>query len=148
VGVVDVDALKDVVDDTLEKRREAIPLVEQIIADHVERFQQWYHSRVAVPVIASLTRKAESIRASEVERLFARIPGLTERERSLITGASMTIVSKLLHSAIVRIRDKAVENRAEALTHAKMLDELFDLGALNGDPSFHVPAGSPEEPTE
>jgi glutamyl-tRNA reductase len=147
VGVVDVDALKDVVDDTLEKRREAIPLVEQIIADHVERFQQWYQSRVAVPVIASLTRKAESIRKSELERLFARIPNLTERERSLITGMSLTIVSKLLHSAIVRIRDKAVENRAEALTHAKILDELFELRAL-GDPSFPLPAATPEESTE
>jgi glutamyl-tRNA reductase len=140
VGVVDVDALKDVVDDTLEKRREAIPLVEQIIGEHVERFQQWYQSRVAVPVISSLTRKAEAIRASEIQRLFARIPGLTERERNLITGTSMTIVSKLLHSAIVRIRDKAVENRAEALTHAKMLDELFELRALNGDPAFPTAA--------
>jgi glutamyl-tRNA reductase len=148
VGVVDVDALKTVVDDTLEKRREAIPLVEQIIGEHVERFQQWYQSRVAVPVIASLTQKAESIRTAELERLFARIPGLTERERTLITGMSMTIVSKLLHSAIVRIRDKAVENRAEALTHAKMLDELFELRALNGDPSFHLPAAVPEEPAE
>jgi hypothetical protein len=29
-----------------------------------------------------------------------------------------------------------------------MLDELFELRALNGDPSFHVPAGSPEESSE
>ena len=144
VGVVDVDALKDVVDVTLEKRREAIPLVEEIIAGHVERFQQWYQSRVAVPVIASLTKKAESIREAELERLFARLPDLTERERSLITGMSLTIVSKLLHSAIVRIRDKAVENRAEAVTHAKIIDELFELRALSGDPAF-APAVLPEQ---
>jgi glutamyl-tRNA reductase len=129
VGIVDVDALKGVIDVTLEKRREAIPLVEEIIAAHVERFGQWYQSRVAIPVIASLTQKAETIREAELERLFARVPELTERQRMLITGASLTIVSKLLHSAIVRIRDKAVENRAEALTHAKMLDELFELQA-------------------
>ncbi|GAC1618954.1 MAG: glutamyl-tRNA reductase [Candidatus Elarobacter sp.] len=144
VDVVDVDALKDVVDFTLEKRREAVPLVEEIIARHVERFQQWYHSRVAVPVITSLTHKAESIREAELERLFARIPDLTERERNLITGMSLTIVSKLLHSAVVRIRDKAVENRAEALTHAKMLDELFELRALSADPSL-APAASLDE---
>jgi glutamyl-tRNA reductase len=136
VGIVDVDALKDVVDVTLEKRREAIPLVEEIIAEHVERFQQWYQSRVAIPVIASLTQKAESIREAELERLFARLPDLGERERMLITGASLTIVSKLLHSAIVRIRDKAVENRAEALTHVKMLDELFELQAQAEDATF------------
>jgi glutamyl-tRNA reductase len=147
VGLVDVDALKDVVDVTLEKRREAIPLVEEIIAGHVERFQQWYQSRIAVPVIASLTKKAESIREAELERLFARIPDLTERERALITGTSLTIVSKLLHSAIVRIRDKAAENHAEALTHAKMLDELFELQALSGESPF-TPALPLEDPDE
>ena len=136
VGAVDVDALKDVVDVTLERRREAIPLVEEIIADHVERFQQWYQSRVAVPVIASLTQKAESIREAELEKLFARCPELTERERSLITGMSLTIVSKLLHSAIVRIRDKAVENGAEAMMHARILDELFELQTLSEESTF------------
>ncbi len=141
VSVVDIDGLKSVVDVTLEKRREAIPLVEEIVAEHVARFGQWYQSRVAVPVIASLTQKAESIRAAELERLFARLPDLTERQRMLVTGSSLTIVSKLLHSAIVRIRDKAVENRAEALMHARMLDELFELEAIAGDPSFApVPA--------
>jgi glutamyl-tRNA reductase len=147
IGLVDVDALKDVVDVTLEKRREAIPLVEEIVAGHVERFQQWYQSRIAVPVIASLTRKAESIREAELERLFARIPDLSERERALIGGMSLKIVSKLLHSAIVRIRDKAAENHAEALTHAKMLDELFELRALNNDGSL-APAVPVEDSDE
>jgi glutamyl-tRNA reductase len=147
VGLVDIDGLKDLVDVTLEKRREAIPLVEEIIAAHVERFGQWYQSRVAVPVIASLMQKAETIRAAELERLIARCPELTEREVSLITGMSLTIVSKLLHSAVVRIRDKAVENRAEAMTHARMLDELFELEALahSGDAVIPaVPEGSDE----
>ena len=136
VAVVDVDGLKGVIDVTLDKRRDAIPMVEAIVDAHVERFLQWYQSRVAVPVIASLTQKAEAIREAELVRLFARCPELTERERALITGTSLTIVSKLLHSAIVRIRDKAAENRAEAMTHALMLDELFELQSLSGDPSF------------
>jgi glutamyl-tRNA reductase len=127
VHLVDIDALKHVVEDNLEHRREAIPLVEEIISEHTERFHAWYQSRVAVPIISSLTQKAEAIREAEVERLFARCPGMTDRERMLVTGMSLTIISKLLHNAVVRIRDKAVENRAEALTHALILDELFDL---------------------
>jgi glutamyl-tRNA reductase len=142
LGLVDVDGLKGVVDDIIDKRREAIPLVEEIIAEYVERFQQWYQSQVAIPVIASLTKKAEAIRESEVERLFARCGDLTERERSLITGTSLTIVSKLLHSAITRIRDKASENRAEALTHARILDELFELRASFAESEAFAPATS------
>jgi glutamyl-tRNA reductase len=127
VHLVDIDALKHVVDDTLEHRREAIPLVEEIISEHTERFHDWYQSRVAVPVISSLTQKAEAIREAEVERLFSRCPELTDRERMLVTGMSLTIISKLLHSPVVKIRDKAVENRAEAMTHALVINELFDL---------------------
>ncbi len=127
VHLVDIDALKHVVEDNLDHRREAIPLVEEIISEHTERFHAWYQSRVAVPIITSLTQKAEAIREAEVERLFARCPDMTDRERMLVTGMSLTIISKLLHTAVVKIRDKAVENRAEALTHALILDELFDL---------------------
>jgi glutamyl-tRNA reductase len=127
VSVADVDALKGLVEENLERRREAIPEVEEIIAEHVERFAQWYQSRVAVPVVASLVHKAEAIREAEIERLFARCPDLSERERMLVTGASLTIISKLLHSVVTRLRERATSNRAEALSLARTLDELFDL---------------------
>jgi len=129
VSVVDIDGLRGVVDVTLERRREAIPMVEEIIAEHTERFHQWYQSRIAVPVISSLVQRAETIREIELERFFARCPELTERERMLVTGMSLTIISKLLHGAIAKIRDKAIVNRAEALTDANILNELFDLQA-------------------
>jgi len=132
VVLVDIDGLKNVVESNLETRREAIPLVEEIIAEYVVRFGQWYQSRIAVPVIASLTQRAEAIRLAEVERLFARCPALSERERMLITGMSLTVISKLLHNAVTKIRDKAVSDHAEALSHARMLDELFDLRLSEG----------------
>lgn len=146
VGLVDIDGLAGVIAVTLERRREAVPLVEDIVAGALARFQQWYQSRVAVPVIASLVQKAETIREHEVARLIARCPELSERERTLITGMSLTIVSKMLHSAITRIRDKAVENGAEAITHARMLDELFELRALPVEAV--LPAGSFDESIE
>jgi len=129
VSVVDVDGLRGVIDVTLERRREAIPMVEEIIAEHSERFHHWYQARVAVPVISSLVARAETVRERELERLFARCPELSDRERMLITGMSLTIISKLLHGAITKIRDKAVVNRAEALTDAHVLSSLFDLQA-------------------
>jgi len=127
VHVADIDRLKDLIDVTLEKRREAIPLVEEIIAEHAERFARWYQSRVAIPVVSSLVQKAETIRENEIERLFARCPDLSERERMLVTGASLTIISKLLHSVVTKLRERATSNNAEAITLATLLDELFDL---------------------
>lgn len=127
VTIVDIDGLRDVVEEKLEVRREAIPDVEEIVAECAARFNQWYRARVSVPVITSLTQRAEAIRIAELDRLFARCPDLTERERMLVSGMSMTIVSKLLHSVILKIREKANRNHAEALSHARVLDELFEL---------------------
>ena len=131
VSLVDIDGLKSVVNERLELRREAIPQVEEIIAEYVQRFESWYRARVAVPVIARLTQKAERIRAAELERLLARCPELDDRERMLITGMSLTIVSKLLHSAILKIREKATSDRAEALSSARVLEDLFELDLID-----------------
>jgi glutamyl-tRNA reductase len=127
VSLVDIDGLKSVVDEKLDLRREAIPAVEEIIAEYVERFETWYRTRIAVPVIATLTQKAEAIRVAELDRLLARCPDMSERERMLIAGMTMTIVSKLLHSVILKIREKARLGREEALSDARVLDELFEL---------------------
>jgi glutamyl-tRNA reductase len=127
VRIVDIDQLSATVDVTLEHRRRAIPLVEQIIDEHVERFYEWYQARAALPVIASLSQKAEAIRETALERLFARCPNLSARDRAIVTGMSLTIVSKLLHSAIARIREKAVADHDEALAQASVIQELFDL---------------------
>ena len=127
VSLVDIDALKNVVDSTLETRREAIPQVEEIIAEYVVRFGDWYRTRSTIPVIASLTKKAEAIRQAEIERLFARCPDLTQRERMLITGSSLSIISRLLHNVITRIRDHAPDDREQTLSRERLLHELFDL---------------------
>jgi hypothetical protein len=45
----------------------------------------------------------------------------------LVTGMTMTIVSKLLHSVILKVREKASLDHSEALAQARVLDELFEL---------------------
>ncbi|MGA8532527.1 MAG: glutamyl-tRNA reductase [Candidatus Tumulicola sp.] len=127
VTLVDIDGLKSVVDAKLGARREAIPEVEDIIEECISGFGEWYRSRIAVPVIEMLTQKAEAVRTAELQRLFARCPDLTERERLLVGGMTTAIVSKLLHSVIVKIRATATIDQAQALSHARVLDELFEL---------------------
>jgi glutamyl-tRNA reductase len=127
VTLADVDAIRGVVEITLEQRRTEIPLVEEIIVEHVRSYSHWYQSRVATPVVASLVEKAEAIRQAEIERLFGRCPELSEREKMLITGASLTIVSKMLHGVVTKLRQRAAGDRAEAVALAQLLDDLFDL---------------------
>lgn len=127
VTLIGIDDLKSHVDRKLDVRRAAIPDVEEIIAEYCERFARWFQGRGSDPVIASLTKKAEAIRSAELERLFARLPDLTEREKMLISGASLTIISKLLHSVVTNVREKADDDREGAGSRARLLEELFEL---------------------
>jgi glutamyl-tRNA reductase len=139
VILTDIDRLTEKVDVTLEHRQTAIPMVEAIIDLHVAQFEQWYRSRVTLPVVASLAQKAEALRAAELVRLFARCPELDKRQRTLVTGLSLRIVSKLLHPAISSLRDAATADPEESVARARLIDEIFALSkaavALENPPS-------------
>ena len=53
----------------------------------------------------------------------------------LVTGMTMTIVSKLLHSAILQHPREGDARHDEALSTARVLDELFEL---DSDPGLAV----------
>jgi glutamyl-tRNA reductase len=129
VRVSDIDAMSKAVDVTLDRRRAAIPAVERIVDERVSAFEGWYRSRGTMSVIASLGAKAEAIRTAELDRLLARCPGMGDRERGLVAGMSMSIVSKLLHSAIARIRDDAGAEAADVEARVRLIGELFELEA-------------------
>jgi glutamyl-tRNA reductase len=138
VFLTDIDRLTETIDVTLEHRQQAIPLVEQIIDAHVMQFEHWHHSNATVTIVASLARKAEALREAELERLFARCPELNQRERTLVTGLSRRIVSKLLHPAISSIRAGDAAQLADSVARAQMIEQIF---ALTHD---DVAAGSAE----
>jgi glutamyl-tRNA reductase len=127
VFVTDIDKLTEAVDLTIEHRQAAVPLVEKIIGAHVSQFETWYSSNVMHPVVASLAQKAEAVRGAELERLFARCPELDKRQRTLVTGLTLRIVSKLLHSPIANIRSAAGTDPQDSIARARMIDELFAL---------------------
>jgi glutamyl-tRNA reductase len=141
VSLTDIDRLSETIDVTLEHRQAAIPLVEQIIDAHVMTFEHWYHAHETLPVAASLARKAEALREAELERLFARCPGLDKRERMLVTGLSRRIVSKLLHPAMVSIRPASAEQLADSVARARLIDQIFALSEFGP-----LPEVVPDEP--
>ena len=59
--------LQQIVAAHLERRRAEVPAVEAIVAANVRAFTRWYLSRAAAPLIADLRRRAEAVRAAEIE---------------------------------------------------------------------------------
>jgi len=122
--------LRQVIDETLGGRRAEIPAVEAIVARGVDDYMRWHQSRAAAPLIASLRTKAETIRQVEIEKLFSRLPELDDRQRELIIGASVSILNRLLHAPVTRLRESAAEGAPVADPDlAAQLADLAGLGA-------------------
>jgi len=129
VTIYELSDLRQIVEDNLGGRRNAIPDVERIIDEHVRDYMRWYQSRAAVPLIAGLRRRAEQIRIAEIEKLFARYPDLDEGQRSAIVAASVSIINKLLHAPTIKLRETAAGARDEGVEPGGLHDVL-DLASI------------------
>ena len=121
--------LRQIVDENLGGRRAAIPAVESIVQALAGEYMRWYQSRAAVPLIAGLRKRAEQIRVIEIEKLFARHPELEEYQRAAIEATSISIINKLLHEPLTRLRE-TVADTPESADAAEILGKLFDLAGI------------------
>ena len=124
VMVYSLEDLRDVVERSLEARRAEIPKVEAIIEEQVEDYLRWYRSRSVAPMIASLREQAEAIRSGEIRKLFARLPELDRRQREMVIAASMTIINKLLHEPVTKLRANDMQLALDVLDLDAFSDRL------------------------
>lgn len=126
VELFDLADLQAHADAAVAGRRAEIPAAQAILAEELDRWVEASAVRaVAAPVIAALHRKAELIRAAELERADARLAGLDPTQRRAVEALTRGIVAKLLHDPTVGLRAASSEARGGRLAGA--LAELFDL---------------------
>ena len=129
VAAFELADLRGVVDENIGGRRAAEPAVEAIVEAMSREFLHWYQSRAAVPLIARLRTRAERIRTTEIEKLFASRPELDETQRAAIVQASIGIINKLLHEPLTKLRETAA-SATQAGDPADALHRLVDLASM------------------
>jgi glutamyl-tRNA reductase len=107
VFLYNIDDLQAVVASDAKERDAEVARVEAIIREEVEKVMDWFRTLDAVPVITALRDKFEEIRQSELERLRARLPNLSEEELDAFNQATRSIVNKICHQPMIRIKEYA-----------------------------------------
>jgi len=79
------------------------------------------------PLIVELRARAEEIRLSAIERAIRARPGLSTEDQRTLDALSQSIVNKLLHQPMVRLREEA--KRGQAAGYVMAVRHLFGLGA-------------------
>ena len=95
---------------------------QSILEEEAVNFQQWRMSLSAIPTIARLRAKVETIRQAE---LAATGAGATETHYQLIDEISRNLIQKILHDPTVRL--KTSSNLADIYHQASVLSNLFEL---------------------
>ena len=124
VTLIDIDALGRRVEARLDERRESIPAVEQIIDAELDRTVMAISQRdTSAPAITELVEWAEALRAREIERTFGAADDLDAETRARLEVLTRSMVRKLLHGPVTRLREAAGDPAATlAIREAFRLD--------------------------
>ena len=136
VTLFDIDDVKDVVDLNLEERRRRAVRAEAIVEEELNDFMRWHGSLFVVPTIAALKQRGEAIRASELQKALNRLGPLSEHDRKVVATLASTIVNRLLHEPVTRLKEYALTPQGHLYTET--LQNLFGL-AVDGERSRTIP---------
>jgi glutamyl-tRNA reductase len=119
VSLVDIDDLRSMV---AGASIDEIERVRSIVEEEARRFADWRRAARLAPLIQGLYDRADRIRRAELDRIQARLAGLSAEDRAAVEAATAAIVKKLLHRPVVRAKELS-EDDAEV----RLLARLFDL---------------------
>lgn len=123
----DIDSLKTIVDQNLQKRRNQIPLIEKIIIEEMIGFFNWYNTLNVVPTIKTMRSFFEEIRLDELEKIKNKV---SKEDFAKVEVMTRRMIGRLLHNPTVKLREysESSANIKEVTTNILILKKLFNLG--------------------
>lgn len=86
VSLIHLDDLSQMTDETLERRKQHIPLAEAIINDVKTEFNEWLETRKFAPTINALKHKLLDFKNAELDTQRKKIVGFNEAQAELISN--------------------------------------------------------------
>lgn len=100
-----VDDLQSVCDANQAARDRDFPAAKAIVAAELETFLTDIRHRKSGRIIAELRQACDEFKTSELERLFRKLPDLSDSQRDEIEYSFERLVNKLLHPTLASLHD-------------------------------------------
>ena len=120
VTLVHLDHLSQMTDETLEKRKQFIPVAEGIITEIKTEFDEWVDNRKFAPTIKALKEKLQVFATAEVESQRKKINEFNEAQAALI---SASLVQKITNHFAHHLKDETV-SKNDSL---ELIKKVFQL---------------------
>ena len=122
VIVYNIDEIRNKTSEVVEKRRESVPQVQQIITESLSGFNDWSQEMNISPTIQALKEALDKIRQEELARYLKKA---NPREADLLEKATKGMMNKILKLPVLQL--KAACKRGEEETLIGVLNDLFNL---------------------
>jgi len=141
VFLYDLDDLRMVATSNIERRREELPAVEDVIDPEVEKYWEWLAGLAAVPVLRTFRTEMDRLREAELGATMRKLEHLSPRDREAIEHFSRALMNKFLHEPSVRLRAAAGNGRGLGVVDAlRYLFNLRSSDAASGDSAPDSPS--------
>lgn len=125
VCLYNIDDLEAVVLDFMDERKKAALAAEEVIEGAVCEFLNWLSTLSVIPTIKALQQRGKEIKEKELRHCLNRLGKTDPRTEKLIRGLADSLVKKLLHTPVTRLKEYA--SLHEGHLYSKMLENLFAL---------------------
>ncbi len=122
IVVYNIDEIQQRANVAIQKRVDAMPQVEAIIAQALEEFGDWSKEMIVSPTIQKLKNALEQIRQEEMARY---LKSLTADEAAKMDKITASMMQKIIKLPVLQL--KAACKRGEAETLIDVLNDLFNL---------------------
>src|SRR5690606_34150406 len=119
IQLINVDGLSKMVDDTLDSRKDSVPMALEIISECKNEFNEWLKTREFVPVIQSFKERLEFLQEFEIKNLKKKNPQ--------INGKETLVAEKLVQNLTNQFASYLLENRENAEETISIMEEIFRL---------------------
>ena len=119
----DFSALEEATRASRSARAAEMPRAEAVIDQELDRFRSWWQQREVRPALRMLGELAAATRDAELEKVWRRLPGLSDRERRIVESLAHNVARRLLRRPMRRLREAAGSPQAQH--YRGTLEELF-----------------------
>ncbi len=107
VYLYSIDDLQGVVDTNVLERQKEAEKAEKIVEEEIETFSRWLSSLDSVPTVVALRKKADDIKAEEIEKLTNRLPHMGEKEKEAVEQTINSVINKLIHAPTIALKESS-----------------------------------------
>ncbi len=122
VHVYDIDALNDVIEDNLDRRKGEISHAELIIEESVSEFSKWHSIQVLVPTFQNITSRFQEIHKTMLD---GYLNNQKEIDYEKATAYGELITKKFIGLMIENV--KSFTNNGQEKEYITMVNKLFEL---------------------